>query len=351
MNDTTAAHDTAPSAPPIAPDKPWLAPLAGFSDLAFRLLCREHGAAAAVTEMVSAKGTCYGGPGTGDLLATNADDQPLVVQLFGAEADFVERAMEQLMERGFQWFDLNAGCPVRKVNKTGAGAALMGEPDRLVEIARRMAALAPGRTGVKFRRGWADGQDNYMEIGRRLEDAGTAWVALHPRTARQGYSGQADWSCTRELAAALSIPVIASGDLFSAEDAVRCVRETGVAGVMFARGALYGPAIFSEYIALIRGEEPRARTPEALGNAIRRHAELARSFLPERKALLKMRTIVPRYVRHMPGARALRSRIVHCGSWGELESMVDEFLAASALGAGPEIGVDSNDDLQPTDMP
>lgn len=335
MTDTTP-----PAALPIAPDKPWLAPLAGFSDLAFRLLCREHGAAAAVTEMVSAKGTCYGGPGTGDLLLTNDDDQPLVVQLFGAEAEFIERAMEQLMERGFKWFDLNSGCPVRKVNKTGAGAALMQDPDRMVEIARRMAALAPGRTGVKFRRGWADGEDNYMETGHRLEDAGAAWVALHPRTARQGYSGQADWSCTRELAGALSIPVIASGDLFTAEDAVRCVRETGVSGVMFARGALYGPAIFEEYIALIRGEEPPTRTPQALGEAIRRHAELARSFLPERKALLKMRTIVPRYVRHMPGARALRSRIVHCTAWDELEGMVDAFLTAADHGAQASFDVE-----------
>lgn len=329
------AHPAAPGVPllPIAPDRPWLAPLAGFSDLAFRLLCREHGAAAAVTEMVSAKGTCYGGPGTGDLLDTDPADEPLVVQLFGSEVEYVERAMGLLMERGFAYFDFNAGCPVRKVNKTGAGAALLRDPERLEAIARRMAELAPGRTGVKFRRGWTDGEDNYLEIGRRLEDAGAAWVALHPRTARQGYSGTADWSCLRSLVPTLSIPVLASGDLFTAADAARCVRETGVSGVMFARGALYGPAIFREYTALVRGRTPPERTPEELGRAIRRHAELARTFLPERKALLKMRTIVPRYVRHMPGARALRSRIVHCASWDELTAMTAEFLDGAERGA------------------
>ncbi|WP_461210609.1 tRNA dihydrouridine synthase [Desulfocurvus sp. DL9XJH121] len=330
-----------PSRPPfIASGKPWLAPLAGFSDLAFRILCREYGAAAAVTEMVSAKGLCFGGANTDKLLATRGDDAPLVVQLFGADEDSISRAMDQLLERGFRYFDLNAGCPVRKVNKTGAGAALMRDPELLARLAAIMArAAGPGRSGVKFRRGWVDGEDNYLEVGRRVQDAGAAWVALHPRTARQGYSGRADWSCLSALVPALSIPVLASGDLFTAEDGARCVAETGVAGVMFARGALYGPAIFQEYAARVRGETPPERTPEALGRAIRRHAELARELLPERKALLKMRTIVPRYVRHLPGSRALRARIVHCAEWAELEEMVADFLSRADHGRDENFAV------------
>jgi len=313
--------------PPIAPDAPWLAPLAGFSDLPFRLLCREHGADVAVTEMVSAKGLCYESPGTDELLASTPEDNPLVVQLFGDDEEYMARAMDVLLARGFRWFDLNAGCPVRKVVKTGSGAALLNAPGRLEAITRRMVSLAgPGRCGVKFRRGWAAGQDIHLELGKRLEDAGAAWLTLHPRDARQGYSGTADWSCLSELVQAVTVPVIASGDLFSAEDAARCVSETGVAGVMFARGALYGPQIFERYKALVRGTTPAPCTPEDLVQTIRRHAELSREHLRDRHALLKMRTIVPRYVRHMPGSRALRNKLVQCTSWEELDLMVSEFL-------------------------
>lgn len=318
---------------PLAPDAPWLAPLAGYSDLSFRLLCREYGAKVAVTEMVSAKGLCYDSKGTSDLLNTTDEDTPLVVQLFGSELEFIERSMHMLMEQGFTYFDLNAGCPVRKVIKTGCGSALHNDVGRLEEIARRMAEIAgPGHTGVKFRRGWTAGQDNFLEIGKRLEDAGTAWVALHPRTAKQGYGGEADWTCLKELAAALTIPVIASGDLFTAEDGVRCVRETGVAGVMFARGALYGPDIFRDYLTLLDGGVPTPRTPQDLAEIILRHAELSRIYLPERKALFKMRSIVPRYVRHNPGVRQLRGRLIQCGSWEELRDMVLDFLGATNHG-------------------
>ncbi|MBU1003337.1 MAG: tRNA-dihydrouridine synthase family protein [Proteobacteria bacterium] len=313
----------------IAPDAPWLAPLAGYSDLSFRLLCRENGCKAAVTEMVSTKGLCYDSRGTEELLKTTPEDSPLVVQLFGSELEFIERAMHSLMEHGFRYFDLNAGCPVRKVIKTGCGASLHTNIDLLETIARRMAEIAgPGNSGVKFRRGWTSGEDNYLEIGKRLQNAGTAWVALHPRTAKQGYSGQADWSCLKELASSLEIPVIASGDLITAEDGVRCIRETGVQGVMFARGALYGPNIFNDYLTLLRGETLPPRTGQDLARIIIRHAELSRQHLPERKALIKMRSIVPRYVRHNPGVRRLRNELINCDSWDNLKAMILDFLEA-----------------------
>ncbi|WP_462327788.1 tRNA dihydrouridine synthase [Desulfobaculum sp.] len=313
--------------PLIAKDTPWLAPLAGYSDLPFRLLCREHGCKIACTEMVSAKGLVYGGPGTGNLLDTTPDDQPLVVQLFGNEPEFIEKAMVPLLEQGFEYFDLNSGCPVKKVNKTGAGAALHKDVDRLEALVSTMSRLAPGKTGVKFRRGWAAGEDNYLEVGKRMEQAGASWMTLHPRYARQGYSGTAHWDALRELQQAVSVPVIASGDLFSAEDAVRCLDETGVAGLMFARGALYSPFIFTRFAAMMRGEDAPMPTGDDIAAMIRRHAQLAREYFPERKALVKMRTIVPRYVRDLPGARILRSRVVGCQSWEELDDIVVEFLA------------------------
>lgn len=312
--------------PLIAADSPWLAPLAGYSDLPFRLLCREYGCKVACTEMVSAKGLVYGGPGTGNLLDTVPEDSPLVVQLFGNEPEFFEKAMDILLERGFKYFDLNAGCPVKKVTKTGAGSGLHKDLDRLESIIRVMHDKAPGNSGVKFRLGWDGEEENYLEVGKRVEQAGAAWVSFHPRYARQGYAGTANWDALAQLKQAVTVPVIASGDLFTAADAQRCIAETGVDGVMFARGALYAPYVFDEYSTLLRGETPAPQTGEMLAAMISRHAKLIQEHFPGKKALVKMRTIVPRYVRNMPGARILRSQVVACDSWEALSDCVHEFL-------------------------
>jgi tRNA-dihydrouridine synthase B len=319
-----------PTAPPFAPDRPWLAPLAGYSDLPFRLLCREQGAACAVTEMVSAKGMVYHSPGTDALLDTCNADAPLVVQLFGAEASFLGKAMDALLERGFAWFDLNAGCSVPKVVKTGAGAALLRENedvDRLCALARTMAERAgPGRVGVKLRLGWRADRPTYLEAARRLEQAGVGWLALHPRCGAQGFTGVADWDALVALRRAVSVPVLASGDLFTAEDAAVCLERTGVHGVMFARGALRDPTVFARLRALLAGEPEPARTPQALIGCIRRHAELSRRHGNPHVALLKMRTFVPRYVKHLSGARALRKQLASCTTWETLDELLERYL-------------------------
>ena len=309
----------------IGPDKPWLAPLAGFSDLPFRLLCREYGAAAACTEMVSAKGLLYQSPGTEAILATAEIDSPLVVQLFGSEEPVIARAMEILLDRGFSWFDLNCGCPVKKVVKTGAGAALLRDEesrDNLVRIARRMAELAPGRTGVKLRLGWFKGEDHGLILGGELERAGAAWLTMHPRYARQGFSGQADWPRIREMVERVSIPVMASGDLFTAEDGRACIEQSRAAGVMFARGAMSDPAVFMRFL----GREPEGSEREAVWRIIRRHVDLSRIWRGDRSAFLKMRTFIPRYVRNFPGSRELRKEITWCRDWLELEKLLAGFL-------------------------
>lgn len=328
----------------IGPDFPWLAPLAGFSDLPFRLLCRERGAAAACTEMVSAKGLVYGlrrkkglDTGTGDLLLTRPEDSPLAVQLFGAEADFVGAAAAELRDRGYAYFDLNMGCSVPKVVKQGAGAALLREPGKALAVAGALfRAAGEGRAGCKLRLGWDAGSAVYLDLAKALEDAGAAWISLHPRYAKQGFSGAADRGAFEKLAARLSVPLIASGDLFSAEDALECL-ERGASGVMFARGALHNPDIFGRYAALRRGERPSA-VPSAAGvrEVLCRHAALARELTPGRpgrsglpRALLKMRTVAPRYVRHLPGARALRLALGSCESWDDLDRIFREFFNAS----------------------
>ena len=335
---------------PLGPESPWLAPLAGFSDLPFRLLCRENGAAVACTEMVSAKGLIYGlrqkkkePGGTEELLSTTPEDSPLVVQLFGEDADFVARATEELMARGFAWFDLNMGCAVPKVTKTGAGAALLKDPEQALAVAAALFKSAgPGRAGCKLRLGWDADHPVYLDLARRLEDAGAAWITLHPRFARQGFGGAADLAALERLARAVGIPVLASGDLFSAEDGLRRL-DTGVAGVMFARGAMANPAVFRQYLSMYKkrnspdssGGQP---APDALAagellRLIRRHAELARALTPGKPgraglapALLKMRTVVPRYVRHLPGSKRLRLALTRCEGWNELDAMLRDFF-------------------------
>lgn len=318
--------------PPFGPQSPWLAPLAGYSDLPFRMLCREYGAACAVTEMVSSKGMVFFSPGTKDLLATCPQDSPLAVQLFGAEPEMFARAMDMLLDQGFTLFDLNCGCSVPKVAKTGAGSALMRTPDVLREIVRVMVAKAgPGRVGVKLRSGSSAEDLSVFDIARSVEEEGAAWLCLHPRHARQGYSGTARWELIRELKERSRVPVIASGDLFTAQDAHRCLAETGADGVMFARGAMYDPAIFRHFLD---GSTAPASGPE-IALLIERHAALIREFGRPERALLRMRSIVPRYVRNLLGARALRQEVGSCMSWEHLADITGR-IAEAKPAPGPE---------------
>ena len=309
----------------FSPDLPWLAPLAGFSDLPFRLLCRQYGCRTACTEMVSAKGLVYGGQGTADLLDTCPEDAPLVVQLFGAEPEYVGRAMEILLEQGFRNFDLNCGCSVRKVTKTGSGAALLRSPALLEEIVRTMVRRGgPDRVGVKIRLGWAGPDPIHVELGKRIEQTGAAWVTLHPRFARQGFSGTADWSRLAELKQAVSIPVIGSGDLFTAQDGVHCLEQTGIDTIMYARGALNDPAVFARHAALRQGEAllPKKGDIAHLTTMIRTLADLCRVHGNEKTTLLKMRTVVPRFVRETPGVRTLRRHLTSCKTWEQFEEII-----------------------------
>ncbi|MBR3880758.1 MAG: tRNA-dihydrouridine synthase family protein [Mailhella sp.] len=352
---------------PIRPDAPWLAPLAGWSDLPFRILCREQGAAVCCTEMVSAKGLVYGGRNTEDLLAATplegerlddgslVTDHPVVVQIFGAEAEFMEQAVHILKHRGFQWFDVNMGCSVPKVTKTGAGAAMLRDVPNALRVAEAVIkAAGPGRMGFKLRLGWDASSEVYRELARELAALGAAWITLHPRHAVQGFAGTPRFSAIGELASELPVPVIASGDLFTAADGVRVLRETDCASVMYARGALKDPAIFAKHLELLRsgGEIPASESlspafegkalaaqnacdvldslpvdRKGLADVIRRHAQLARRYSPH-LALLKMRTFVPRYVKSMDGARALRQEIVQCSDWDSLNAILEKYFGA-----------------------
>jgi tRNA-dihydrouridine synthase B len=311
----------------FSPDAPWLAPLAGYSDLPFRRLCREHGCRVAVTEMVSAKGLLYHSPGTQELLMTCAEDTPLVVQLFGAEETFLVGAIERLREAGFRHFDLNCGCPVRKVSKTGSGAALLKEPDHLLRLAKAMInATEPGCMGFKIRLGWHVGQPVFLQVAQALEDLGAGWLTMHPRFGAQGFTGNADWSQLALLKESVGLPVIASGDLFHAEDAVRCIKQTGVDSIMFARGALNDPSIFERFLCL-RGKGAAAeKSCSQAVSMVRRLCDLYAEHGMDRLGLLKMRTLVPRFLKGLPGARSLRRDIVFCRTWDEVFALLEAHM-------------------------
>lgn len=328
--------DTTPAGPPIGPDKPWLAPLAGYSDLPFRLLCREYGAACACTEMISARGLTHKSPGTEQLLGTCPEDTPLVCQVYGSEPEIMSQAMEELLRRGFRFFDLNVGCSVPKVCKTGCGAAMLRTPDVLYAVAGAIVAQAgKGAVGVKLRLGWAMQQDCYLETAAELERLGVAWLTLHPRYAKQGFSGRAHWEQLKKLKQSVQIPVLASGDLFTARDAVRCLEETGVDGVMFARGALTDPAVFNRYLDLLHNKDRQVdkdglRDRKALLELFLRHCELSHSHGNPYTSFLKMRFFAPRYLRHVSDARTLRKRVVSCKDWNALKTLFEEHLDDSS---------------------
>lgn len=273
--------------------------------------------------MISAKGLIYGSPGTSDLLQTTPKDTPLVVQLFGSESSFLVKALEELQSRGYHFFDLNCGCSVRKVVKTGSGAALLKNPQVLIDIAQEILPMVgPGCMGFKLRLGWSMGENVYLKLAQSLAQCGAGWITLHPRYATQGFSGQADWSHLVSLKQALSIPVIASGDLFSAEDGLRCVQETGVDSLMFARGALNDPHIFYRYQQLQKGKTLCVKTQDEMCRAARRLYELYCQQDMQKVGLLKMRTLVPRFFKGLGSAKAIRRDIGTCTSWDDIQKVI-----------------------------
>jgi nifR3 family TIM-barrel protein len=231
----------------------FLAPLAGVSDRPFRLLCRELGAAFAYTEMVSAHGLLHGSAQTEAYLDRDPSETPFAVQLFAAEPEVLAAGARAAVERGADLVDLNMACPVKKVCGTGAGAALAREPGRVEAAVRAVREAAGVAVTVKIRAGWDQQSVNAVEVARAAEAGGAAAVALHGRTRAQGYAGEADWGLLARVKRAVSVPVLGSGDVWSAADALRMADETGCDFVLVARGACGNPWIFRDLAAAERG--------------------------------------------------------------------------------------------------
>ena len=282
-----------------------LAPLAGITNLPFRILCRREGAALAFTEMVSVNGLVREGVNTLALLKSHAEDRPLGIQLFGDTPQSLAEAARMVDGMG-ELLDINMGCPVRKVVGTGAGSALLREPQKIAGIVRAVRAATSLPLTVKIRSGWHCGDNSYLDIARIAESEGCDAITLHPRSRSQMFSGHADWSQIARLKENVAIPVLGSGDLFTATDCLNMLRETGCDGVMIARGALGAPWIFRQVTELAATGTLIPVTNRMRSAAIGDHLELFCREVGEQVAVREMKKHVGWYARGFAGAADIR---------------------------------------------
>ena len=304
-----------------------LAPMAGVTDLPFRLLCKEQGAGLLCMEMVSAKAIQYNNKNTKALLEIHPEELPVSLQLFGSDPDVISEIAKRIEELPFSILDINMGCPVPKIVKNGEGSALMKNPKLVYEIVRKTARAIQKPVTVKIRKGFDDTCINAVEIAKIIEDAGGKAVAVHGRTREQYYSGKADWDIIRQVKEAVSIPVIGNGDVVSGESAIAIQKETGCDGVMIGRGAQGNPWIFSELLEYERpGQMPLRPSVEAIKKMMIRHAQLQMQYKGEYLGIREMRKHVSWYTSGLPNSAKLRDEINRVESYEELEQLLEERL-------------------------
>ena len=318
-----------------------LAPMAGVSEMPFRVLAFEMGAGLATTELISAKGLLHRNKRTEQYLIYNPQKEvPYSLQLFGGEEEAMAVAAVHAVQAGAQIIDINMGCPVKKVTKTGAGSSLLCEPQRAASliVAMRKAIGDAVPITVKIRSGWDADSVNCVEVGKQFEDAGCAAIALHARTRAQAYSGKADWELIRRLKEAVRIPVIGNGDVVTVEDALLMQKNTGCDGVMIGRGALGNPWIFK---ALSHVQQNKPYTPPSTSeklNLILRHLNEHIAFhgrlseLPkeaEVRAIRSFRTHLVWYSRGLKGASFFREHIMHLEDKAAIEDQLAQFFESA----------------------
>ena len=307
-----------------------LAPMAGVTDLPFRLLCKRHGCGILYSEMVSAKALHYNNANTFTLLKMEPEEAPMALQLFGSEPEIMAEAVEMLNDMPFAFFDVNMGCPVPKVVNNKEGSALMKNPRLAGEIIAAMVKVSRKPVTVKIRKGFAAYDDNAPELARILEASGASAVAVHGRTREQYYSGKADRDIIRRVKESVKIPVIGNGDIKSPETARRMFEETGCDAIMIGRGARGNPWIFSrvnEYLRTGRTEdEPSA---DEILDMILEHAGLQVQYKGEWQGIREMRKHVGWYTAGLPFSALLRDRVNHVETYEQLKSLISEYRERS----------------------
>jgi nifR3 family TIM-barrel protein len=305
------------------------APLAGFTDAAFREFAVDAGADLCFTEMVSCEALIRENRKTRDLLVRGRNENNYGIQVFTSSPESASAAMECITPLAPAVVDLNCGCPVPKVIKTGAGAALMKDPVQIGEIVRAMKKATSLPISVKLRTGWDHQNYTFIEAALRAQDAGASMISLHGRTRSQGYGGKADWEQIARLKEAVEVPVTGNGDIFTAEDARNMLKQTGCDAVMVARGALGNPFLFREIRSLLAGlgvlppPTPRERIETAL-----RHLERCVALKGEALAVKEMKKQLCSYTKGISGSAAFRNQLVHCERLTEYREHFSDFLAS-----------------------
>ena len=303
-----------------------VAPMAGISNEAFRELCFEFGAGLVYTEMVSDKAIYYRNAKTMEMLKIGKEHHPVSLQLFGSDVNTMVYAAQVLdQQTDCDLIDINMGCPVNKVVKTGAGSAMMKEEDRSVEIVKAIVEHVKKPVTVKMRLGWDLQHLNYLSLAKKLEDAGVRLIALHARTRSQMYEGQADWSHIRVLKENLSIPVIGNGDVKSVEDFQRMIDETGCDAVMIGRALVGNPFLLKQIDDHLHGKESLRYTASDKLDYCLIHAEKLIGLYGEKNALSQMRGLSPHYLTGMYGAASYKARLNQIRTYDELEKIIEEY--------------------------
>ncbi len=316
-----------------------LAPLAGITNLPFRILAKEAGCGLVCSEMVSANGLAYQSKKTYKMLDSVAEEKPLSLQMFGADPSIMAEAAAMVQASGADILDINFGCSVKKVVKTGAGVALMREPERAEAILRAVRKAVSIPLTIKIRTGWDRSGDQASRIARLAEACGVDAIAVHPRTAPQGFSGHADWSVIARIKAAISIPVVGNGDIVVPEDAHNMLEQTGCDAIMIGRAAIGNPWIFSQVLSLIRGEDVAPVALSLRHQTIIRYLEASVRHIGEEHACRMMRSRLGWFVKGLPNSSRFRESIKRIASEKEAKERLAQYMQSIKFVVPPSGGV------------